>query len=192
MTTLNLIITTGTDDADETGGAVVSNSNALIRMLTGTYWAGLRFTGATIPNAATINTAVLTVYVDSTTYDDPGGLTIYGNAIDTSVTFGTTASEISGRARTTANAVWSGTALGVGDENSPDLAAVIQEIVNRAGWVSGNALTLLLDGGASTAFRWNGYETSSATCARLAIDYTAGAAATSLVPLKRTRTYLRL
>jgi hypothetical protein len=43
------------------------------------------------------------------------------------------------------------------DQQTPDLSAVIQELVNRPGWSSGNALAIIITGtGKRTAEAFNG------------------------------------
>ena len=43
------------------------------------------------------------------------------------------------------------------DQRSPDLTTVLQEIVDRPGWASGNAVAFLITGsGARTAEAYNG------------------------------------
>jgi hypothetical protein len=43
------------------------------------------------------------------------------------------------------------------DQRTPNLAAVVQEIVNRPGWASGNAMAVVLTGtGRRTAEAWDG------------------------------------
>ena len=60
---------------------------------------------------------------------------------------------------------------------SPELKAVIQEIVNRPGWASGHALVLLLadDGSAANVSRLiYAYDSAPANGAELRIEYTTG------------------
>jgi hypothetical protein len=60
---------------------------------------------------------------------------------------------------------------------SPDLQDVIQEIVNRSGWASGNALVLLLadDGSATSVNRLiYAYNSGAANGAELQIEYATG------------------
>ena len=38
-------------------------------------------------------------------------------------------------------------------EKTPDLKTIVQEIVNRAGWVSGNAMVFILDGSSGVGVR---------------------------------------
>lgn len=61
------------------------------------------------------------------------------------------------------------------DTTSPDISSVIQEIVNRSGWASGNALHIIwLDDGTtfSAARRGYSFETDPAKAAELHIEYT--------------------
>ncbi|MBK8820602.1 MAG: hypothetical protein IPN49_16515 [Saprospiraceae bacterium] len=56
-------------------------------------------------------------------------------------------------------------------QNTPDIKNIIQEIVNRSGWVSGNALSILITGSSGTreAESWDG---EAAAAPRLYITYT--------------------
>jgi len=72
-------------------------------------------------------------------------LTIQAQASDNAPTFTSTASNISSRTKTTASVPWTPAAWNtVGesgpDQRTPNLAAVIQEVVRRPGWASGNAI----------------------------------------------------
>ena len=81
-------------------------------------------------------------------HSDATQLTIQGQAADNAATFGSGSGKISLRPRTTAAVTWpvepwliegqSGAA-----QRSPNLAAVVQEIVNRPGWVSNNSLAMI-------------------------------------------------
>ena len=106
---------------------------------------GVRFTNVTVPKGATIVNAYLTVRArDGTT--PAGGTTIYGQAADDPATF-STAADWNGRTWTTANVSWQ-PSVWVADTyyNSPDISTVVQEIVDRSGWSSGQAMAFKLDG----------------------------------------------
>jgi hypothetical protein len=67
------------------------------------------------------------------------------------LTFVNSSGDITSRLRTGANVAWAPvpwTTIGEAgpDQRTSDLAPVIQEIVNRAGWMSGNALALIISG----------------------------------------------
>lgn len=106
----------------------------------------LRFQNVTIPKGATINSAVLHLYAHEDEAD-PANITVYGEKIDNSPAF-TETEELDDRTYTTASVSWDITETWTMWEpySSPDLKPIIQEIVNRSGWASGNALTLFFQG----------------------------------------------
>lgn len=99
-----------------------------------------RWTGITIPQGATISSAYF--QVDAFTLDGTALTKIYGIDEDNTATFD---SDPTGRPLTTACVDWDPTPGSWTQGywyDSPDISAIIQEIVDRAGWVSGNALGL--------------------------------------------------
>lgn len=175
MVTLNLQVGASSDDAKQAADTTMSLTIVFIRILGPAQWGGIRFTNVTIPQGATINTATITVDVEDTVNDDPNE-NIYGNDVDNAGTFTSTNSDISGRARTTAVVEWTATGVGAGTEVSPDISTVIQEIVNRAGWVSGNAIALIFDHLGTTNFAFTSYDGSTTLAAKLDITYTVSGA----------------
>jgi len=106
---------------------------------------GARFQTVAIDNGATIDTSYMTVMARSTNSSPSGGGTLYGHDADDSATFSDD-TDYMGRARTTASSHWAPTAWVDGTNyNSPSLNAVIAEITSRAGWASGNNLSILND-----------------------------------------------
>ena len=69
---------------------------------------------------------------------------------------------VSSRSRTTASVSWSPaawTAVGQAgpEQRTPNIAPVIQELVNRSGWSSGNSLVIIITGtGERTGESFNG------------------------------------
>lgn len=105
-----------------------------------------RFQNVTIPQGTTIDSAVLTIYA----HEDesaPAYITVYAEDIDDSPMFSDDEA-LADREMTTASVAWDC----VDDwtmwqpYHSPNLAALIQEVVNRSGWESGNSLTLFMQG----------------------------------------------
>ena len=173
MTNFSATITTSADDAQEAGGTVTLDGGALNANST-TGYSAFRFLNVTIPPGSTINTASLNVYVTSGSFDDPD-VTIYAEDTDDAATFTTASNNISSRTPTTANTVWNVGSISTGVKTSPDFAAVIQEIVNRGGWSSGNDLALIYVGNdASSLMRVRAYDAGGGDYATLNIDYTAG------------------
>jgi hypothetical protein len=136
---------------------------------------GFRFTTVPIPQGATIDSASWTPYVYSSTTDDPY-CDIYGDDADSAADFSSGKPE--DRAYTTAAVSWIATAIGTGFVQSPDIASIVQEIVNRVGWASGNSLALLtIDPGvnyAFTVYQWDYSDNSRAS--KFNCTYTAGGA----------------
>lgn len=109
---------------------------------------GLRFRQIFIPRGAKIDSAYLILFShEGKSAEDIARITIVGEATDDSQTF-TEDALITARTPTSASLLWE-----VAEEweiwqpyRTPDLKALIQEIIDRQGWVSGNALSLLLKG----------------------------------------------
>ena len=85
---------------------------------------------------------------DETANLDPVNLTFRGQAADNPATFTTTASNISSRAQTTASVAWSPAAWSTLNQHqqTPNISSIVQEIVNRGGWSSGNAMVFMVQG----------------------------------------------
>ena len=113
----------------------------------------------------------MSVYLTSGSYDDPD-VTIYGEDVDSAGAFVASANNISGRALTSASAAWVASGLGTGVKTTPDFTAAIQEIVDRAGWNSGQAMAVIFDAGGSGALRIRGYDSGGGDYATLNVTYT--------------------
>jgi chitodextrinase len=163
--TLLLRVANGIDDVEEslaTGAVNRTSSDLELGLAVTTDQAvGLRFAGAAIPRGATIVSATVQFTTDEAS-SGPIALSIRGEAADDAAPFATTAGDVSGRPATSAATSWSPpdwTSIGSAGaaERTPDLSAVVQEIVDRPGWAPGNALVLVLTGsGTRTAESWEG------------------------------------
>lgn len=151
-TELNLAVSASSDDAFENAGTVTFGGWPTNPAADATNkWIGLRFQNVAIPAGVTVVSATLEV-VPSASGDEPD-VTIFGIAEDDTETFAASSNNISGRPRTSASVAWSNADLGADDATyfaAPDLASVVQEIVDRAGWVSGNALGFVIRGGSDS------------------------------------------
>jgi uncharacterized protein YjiK len=151
---LDIPVAAGNDDVEErtSDGAVQQASTDLDMLLDNTVpqtAIGLRFTGISIPRGAVITNAYVQFKADET-WSDPTSLTINALAADNTNTFPTAKFSLSQAARTAASTAWNpigwiAGAQGV-DQRTPSIAAVVQEIVNRQGWASGNAMSLVITG----------------------------------------------
>ena len=171
MATYSAYITASSDDArqsgstmDLTGGYPNTNSSNV--------WVGFRFLNVDIPQGSTINSAYINLNVLAA--DDPD-VDIYGNDVDDAATFTTTSNDISSRALTTAKVNWTASNIGTySRKDSPDIKTIIQEIVDRAGWSSGNAIAILFDSLSSSYVNYKAYDSGEGATqyARLTIEYT--------------------
>ena len=108
---------------------------------------GLRFTGIDVPKDATVTRAWLQFTVDEATSVS----TVVGiRAIDQDdAPFFNTSTDLAGATKTSANVSWSIPAWNtVGEsgaaQRSPDLKAIVQEVVDRPNWKSGNTIAFVL------------------------------------------------
>jgi hypothetical protein len=191
MATFSASIAATNDDAQETGGTMLLSSTSLNAGATNQY-IGLHFPNVTIPQGSTISTAVLTCYIVNTSYDDPD-TTIYGDDADDSAALSSTSYDISSRTPTTATVAYSGSSLGAGFKDTPDIKTVIQEITDRSGWAGGNAMTLIFVGAsAGSLYRIRPYENNSSQAASLAVTYTAPSSGGANRKLARIRLTTRV
>jgi len=120
---------------------------------------GMRFNNIDIPQGAIINNAYVQFHVDETDVDGdnrPGTKSLRGEAVDNAATFSDTAFDVSSRPTTSAEASWDWPFWLTEHEEGPDqrtsdIAAVIQEIVDRPGWSPGNSLVLIITGSGENA-----------------------------------------
>lgn len=187
MATLDLTVAAGADDAHETdfGAGFSSSLNEVFASSntgsTSRYNGGFRFTNVTIPQGETITAAYLTVQPISTSADD-ANVDILAEDVDNAVDFSTNA-DVTSRVRTTASVAWVQDSLGAADVNSPEIKTVIQEVIDRPGWASGNAMVILMDGKSNVnkTFQVKSRDSSATLCARLHIEYGSGGGARTQV-----------
>jgi hypothetical protein len=117
-----------------------------------TFGTGLRFRRVAIPQGAIILYAYVEVESDANLALDDVNVNIAADDVDNSAIFSTYANYI-GRVRTGAIVAWNAVAHWVAGTHyqTPAITAVVQEIISRPGWVSGNDLSILIDNNASTA-----------------------------------------
>jgi hypothetical protein len=145
----SLDIAAGGDDGHEKADGTVLLTASVVIVNSFTPHAGLLFRNVNIPAGATVTAAYINIVPN--TYDDPN-LVIWGEYDP--ISFAETSNNLSGRTRTTANVAWSAANIGLAAYHaSPDISAVIQEIVDTVGWGSGDNLALhLIDNGGGLYF----------------------------------------
>lgn len=171
MTTENLTVSASNRDTYENESGTSNLTSRMFCNYTGRI--GASAWQSNVPQGATINSATLQLYVDSTSNDDPK-VDFYGVDADTIAAFDGTNSEVSSKAQTTATVNWTATGVGEGYE-SIDVTDIVQEIVNRAGWSAGNYLCIYAIAKSGSNMYLNTYDTDTSGPAKLDIDYTAAA-----------------
>jgi hypothetical protein len=170
-TVVEVRIAASADDAVEssTGSVKLTDSNL---NFSGKI-IGLRFPLA-VPQGATIVQA----YVQFTSEEGntvPTTVTIEGEGDDNALPFVAKSRNVTNRPRTLAAVswappVWVGGGVAGPGQRTPDLSAVIQEIMDRPGWVSGQGLGLILTtSGNRHALSYDGYPTAAPL---LHVEYT--------------------
>jgi hypothetical protein len=141
--------------------SLTSTDLELITDGTASQVVGMRFNGVAVPRGATIVNAYVQFKVDKTG-STATSLIVQGQAADNAPTFTTATGNISSRLKTNAQVTWTPAAwptLGASgpDQRTANIASVVQEIVDRLGWVSANSLVILISGtGTRVAESYNG------------------------------------
>lgn len=172
-------IATSSDDAEEDAVthtvSITSTDLELVTDDNDVQLVGVRFPNLAIPAGATITSAAIQFIgrLNDPNNQNPISLTLRGQAADNPATFTTTASNIFNRADTAAavNWVppnWASSETGT-NARTPELKTVVQEIVDRPGWASGNAMAFKITGsGTRRAWSFNG---SAGDAARLTVQW---------------------
>lgn len=175
-TAVNEQIAANDDDAYDNGSFHFNTGYSYVRIGAGAgdTSVGLRFQTVAVTNTAHIYSATLQVYVTNTV-GSGWAVRIYGEDADDCVSFHGGNTWPKDRTKTTAYVDWS-IPSGTGWKTSPDLAAIVTEIVARAGWATGQDMCFIIaDNQASTNVYQDAYsrEGSAANAAKLSFSYDA-------------------
>lgn len=148
--TISIPVATGSDDAEESSNGSMSVTSSDLELVYdgSNQKVGMRFQNVTIPQGATIESAYVEFNVDEVNIGSTD-LTFYGEDIDNSPTYLNIVGNISSRTKTTASVDWDNVPSWLitnTKQQSPDLSSIIQEIVDRNGWVEGYSLSIIVNG----------------------------------------------
>ncbi len=159
ITTLSVPLTSDDDDVEEVAvsfgepiGTMDLGSSDLelgeISSGQGLMNIGLRYNNVTIPQGATVTEAYVQFNADNTGADAVE-LTIYGENVANAAAYTGTLGELSAKTLTVANVVWSIPEwVNKGDrgdaQKTVNIASIINEIVNRTDWMSGNSINIIM------------------------------------------------
>lgn len=178
MATWSARIAADADDALWWSGGYTTNIGVTIGNTGAANNNFLRYINVTVPKNATINSAKLTLRSNGAYANNTVNARIRAVAEDNPAA-PTTFADANGRTRTSASANWPAIPAWTNgnDYDTPDFAAVVQEIVNRSGWASGNAMLLYIEDNGTTGLSWRtaySYYLNSSLSPLLTIDYTEG------------------
>ena len=150
--TVRAQVAASTDDAEENaaGGVVTSSRDLELTTDGAAQTLGLRFPRLLVPPGATIVSAAVQFKTDEATAQGTA-LTLHAQNSAHAAGFVASAKNVSSRPRTAAFVRWAPAAwLKVGEagpaQRTPNLAPLVQAVVSRPDWRSGNALALVVTG----------------------------------------------
>ncbi len=176
---IDVRVITDEDDAEEAEDGSVDLSSSDLELVydphedAGNQIVGIRFQALDIPKGAIIKEAYIQFTADEDKNDE-GSMNIYAQNDNSPVAFTTTINDISSRPKTTAFVVWTPVDWDVvgdaGDtQKTPDLSTLVQEVIDRDGWTSGNNMAFIIEGtGRRVA---ESYKGSSTEAPQLIIEF---------------------
>jgi len=145
-------VSTGNDDAEESSSGSFDRTSSDLELVldSNNQQIGMRFNVIAIPDGATIVSAYIQFTADET-HNGATSLTIFGHDDDNSLVW-TSSTKMSKRLATTASVAWNNIPAwnSVGEaganQKTPNLQLIVQEIVDRPGWTSGNSISFIVNG----------------------------------------------
>ncbi len=184
---LDVAVAASTDDAEENNaGGNVNRSSADLELVADgstNQTVGLRFVGVNLPDNAVISNAYVQFTVDEVT-TAAASLTVRGEKSNNAITYSSPAFNITSRPDTTASVAWSPPGWSVAgvagiNQRTPNLAPVVQEIIDQPGWLTGNAVAFTIAGtGVRTARSFD----FGSGAPLLHVEYTIGGSSTNQAP----------
>ncbi|MEO5759986.1 MAG: metallophosphoesterase, partial [Mesorhizobium sp.] len=170
-------VASSADDAEQgpTGGMNLTSSN-LDMVFDGTkiYTVGMRFTGVDIPYDAVITSAYIQFQAQNAS-TGAVSLLIRGENSDESIVFENEISDITLRPMTNTSVAWTPPDWTVNNETgpaerTPDMSAIVQEIIGRSGWLALNDMAFVVSGSGAER-RANSFDGSATGAPLLHIEY---------------------
>jgi hypothetical protein len=187
---IDVRVTRGKDDAEESAAGKMSlNSSNLELVYDGNNQiVGIRFSNINIPKGAVITKAYLQFTAGGTS-SNAATLSIQGEAKPNAAPFSAKKRNVSSRTRTINSVAWSPAAwlqlkANGPDQRTPNLAPIVQEIVNQQGWAAGNSLVMIITGTGKRVAE--AYEADHAGAPLLHIEYSIPAASANTLVLTPT------
>ena len=173
----NYQVSQSSDDAEEATSSMDLNSGDLD--FGDKEYNGIRFQNVAIEQGASITNAYIQFTADDNNQSASASYTIYGEDVDNAANFTTANNNLSSRTYTSASVAWNNipawnTAGQSGDaQKTPDISSIVQEIVDRGGWSSGNPMAFFVNGNSGKRSART-YDADPNKAAKLVIEYTTG------------------
>jgi hypothetical protein len=152
ISTIRVHVQESAYDAEEDENGQMESTNTTLKIVDNQNRrnVGICFNGVELPANALIRNAFIQFKVAEVSAGE-SSLTVSGEAVDHASAFSRDNGNISNRAPTASNVIWNPEnwnnvgAAGTG-QRTPDLTTVVQEIVDRHGWHSGQAMAFIISG----------------------------------------------
>jgi hypothetical protein len=148
---LDLQISGSTDDAEEREDGIMNLNSSdleLVDEYLGNQTVGLRFNNITIPQGMQVTNATITFVTDSTN-SSATNLIIRAEDSDNAPPFTNDVQNVSSRNKVRSSVSWSNIeewdTVGV-QHTTPDIRILVQDVVSRSGWLSGNSICFIITG----------------------------------------------
>ena len=147
-------VSSSANDAEQSAAGAVSLNSSDLELVNdgalGNQIVGIRFENLALPTGAAIESADIQFAADEA-QSEATALTLRAQAADNAAIFTTNANNLGSRPLTTAFVAWAPAAwVNLGErgplQRTPDLSALVREVIARPGWTSGNAMAFLITG----------------------------------------------
>jgi hypothetical protein len=141
-------------DAGTAGGGGISSTNLFLGNYMGTSrYAFVRFPSVAVSQGASIGVATLSLNYIANGGSGTIDVTVVGDKESNAAEIASLA-DYNSRPTTTNTVAWSPPNSWSGYTNTPNLAAIVNEILAQSGWASGNALQILIGDNGSPSSVW--------------------------------------
>jgi hypothetical protein len=148
-TVLEIEIASGNDSVEEEAPGTMYMGSSDLEILDdgGVQAIGLRFLNVELPQGASIIEAYIVFQVDEVEGDEPVNAIIQAELVPDAPAFENVNGNVRDRSTTNAIAKWSPEHYAtVGEKvQTSDISSVIKEVIDQAGWVTGNALAIIIN-----------------------------------------------
>src|SRR3972149_9462858 len=145
---INIRISQNSDDAEQKSNGEMDLNDKLDLDIAEDQ-TGLRFQNINIPQGSIITKAYIQFTAANSNEEDSAGVDIFAENIANAKTFSQSKFNVTNREKTNASIDWlipkwneKGDASKA--QRTPDISALVQEVINREGWSSGNSIAFIL------------------------------------------------